>query len=41
MLFQKKIHMKVNMFPRLPISLFVLAVMLVIPVSPAGIWQPE
>ena len=38
-LFQQKIHM--NTFPRLSISLFVLAVMLVMLVRFAGIWQPE
>ena len=32
-LFQQKIHIKVNIFPRLSISLFVLAVMLVMSVS--------
>ena len=41
MLFQQKIHIKVNIFPRLPISLFLLAVMLVMSVRVANIWQPE
>ena len=40
-LFQQKIHIKVNIFPRLSISLFVLAVMLVMSVRLANIWQPE
>ena len=40
-LFQQKIHIKMNIFPRLSISLFVLAVMLVMSVRLANIWQPE
>ena len=41
LLFQQKIHIKVNIFLRLFISLFVLAVMLVMSVRLANIWQPE
>ena len=40
-LFQQKIHIKVNIFPRLSISFCVLAVMLVMSVKLTDMWQQE